>query len=76
MILMVHFSSSCYTNSSQGPVEQMPCKSPDKCSGYDTKPSDGETSVMELWEMWSTPLLHLLPGSLWPGMLGSHLWVK
>ena len=32
--------------------------------GYDTKPSDGEAPVLELWEMWSTPSLPLLPGPL------------
>ena len=35
-----------------------------KCSGYDTKQSDGEAPGMELCGMWSTPLLPLLPGSL------------
>ena len=32
--------------------------------GYGTKPSDGEDSVLELWGMWSTPSLLLLPGPL------------
>ena len=37
---------------------------------YDIKQSDGEIPVMlELWGMWSTPSLPLLPGSLWPGMV-------
>ena len=41
---------------------------PNECPGYDTKQSDGEAIVMlELWGMCSTPLLPLLPGSLWPG---------
>ena len=40
------------------------------CPGYDTKQSDGEVLVMlGLWGMWSTPLLPLLPGPLWPGMV-------
>ena len=40
------------------------------CSGYDTKQSDGEVPIMlELWGMWSTPSLTLLPGSLWPGIV-------
>ena len=40
------------------------------CPGYDTKQSDGEVPVMlELWGMWSTPLLPLLPGPLWSGMV-------
>ena len=35
---------------------------------YDTKQSDGEAPVMlELWGMWSTLSLPLLPGLLWPG---------
>ena len=44
-------------------------ESPNKCSGYDTKQSDGEASVMlELWGMWSTPSLPLLSGSFWSGV--------
>ena len=40
---------------------------PNECPGYDTKQSDGEVPVMlELWGMWSTPSLPLLPGPLWP----------
>ena len=35
-----------------------------ECSGYDTKLSDGEAAVLELWGMWSTTSLLLLPGSL------------
>ena len=38
---------------------------PNECPGYDTKQSDGEVPVMlELWGMWSTPSLPLLPGPL------------
>ena len=37
-----------------------------ECHGYDTKQSDVETSILELWWMWTTRLLPLLPGSLWP----------
>ena len=34
--------------------------------GYDTKQSDGETSgMLELWGIWSTPSLPLLPRPLW-----------
>ena len=41
-----------------------------KCPGYDTKQSDSEASVMlEVWRMWSTPSLPLLPGPLWPGVV-------
>ena len=43
---------------------------PIKCPGYDIKQSDGENLVMqELWGMWSTTLLPLLPGPLWPGVV-------
>ena len=32
-----------------------------------SKQYDGEAPVMlELWEMWCTPLLTSLPGPLWP----------
>ena len=37
-----------------------------ECPGFDSKPSDGEAAVLELWEMWSTPSLPLLPGPLLP----------
>ena len=41
--------------------------SPNECPGYDTKQFDGEVPVTpELWGMWSTPSLPLLPGPLWP----------
>ena len=37
------------------------------CPGYDIKQSDSEASVMvELWGMWSSPSLPLLPAPLWP----------
>ena len=43
---------------------------PNECPGYDTKQSDGEVPVMlEFWGMWSTLLLPLLPGLLWPGVV-------
>ena len=42
---------------------------PNETPGYDTKQSDGEVPVMqELWGMWSTPSLALIPGLLWPGV--------
>ena len=42
----------------------------DDCPGYDTKQSDVEVPVMlELWGIWSTPSLPLLPGLLWPGVV-------
>ena len=30
-------------------------------TGYDIKPSDSEALVLELWGIWRTPLLLLLP---------------
>ena len=42
---------------------------PKKCPGYNTKQSDGEGPViLELWRLCS-PLLPLLPGPLWPGVV-------
>ena len=35
------------------------------CPGCDSKQSDGEDPVLELWGMWSTPSLPLLPGPFW-----------
>ena len=44
-------------------------KPPNECPVYDTKKSDSKASVMlELLEMWSTPLLPSLPGPLWTGV--------
>ena len=41
-----------------------------ECPGYDTKQSDGEVpAVLELWRMWSIPLLPSVPGALWPGVV-------
>ena len=41
-----------------------------ECPGYDTKQFNGEVpAVLELWGMRSTPLLPLLPGPLWPGVV-------
>ena len=41
--------------------------SPNECPGYDIKPSDGEAPALDIWGMWSTPSLPLLPGPLWLG---------
>ena len=38
---------------------------PNKCPA--TKPS--EAPVLELWGIWSTPSLPLLPGQFWPRMV-------
>ena len=62
---------------SAGAVEYTDCNSvegqdptPNECPRYDTKQSDDEAPVMlELWGMWSTPLLPLLQGPLWPGVV-------
>ena len=42
--------------------------SSDECPAYDTKKSDGEVLFLEIWGMWSTPLLPFLPGLLWHGV--------
>ena len=34
--------------------------------GYDTEQSDRVAPVLELWEIWNSHLLPLLPGPLWP----------
>ena len=39
---------------------------PNKCPGYDTKPSDGEVPVLELWGIGRTPSFSLLSNPLWP----------
>ena len=44
---------------------------PNECPGYDTKQSDSEAPVLELWRMWITPSLPLLPGSPWPRVVAS-----
>ena len=42
---------------------------PNNCLGYDIKHSDGEAPIMlEIWGMWSAPLLASLTSSLWPGV--------
>ena len=40
-----------------------------ECPGYDTKQFDGEAPVLKFGGIWSTPLLPLLPGPLWPGVV-------
>ena len=37
--------------------------------GYIMKQSESEAPAQELSAMWSTPLLPLLPGPLWPGVI-------
>ena len=52
---------------------------PNEFPGHDTKLSDGEALVLDLWGMWSTLLLPLLPRPLRPGIVvtvGYCLWVK
>ena len=36
-----------------------------KCPEYDSKPSDGGASVLELWGIQNTPSLRLLSGPFW-----------
>ena len=42
---------------------------PIKYPEYDIKPSDDEASALQLWEIWRTSSLLLLPGPLWPWMV-------
>ena len=71
------FALTQYFAQSAGAIEYTDCFSaegvrspPNECPGYDTKQSDGEVpAVLELWGMWSTPSLPLLPGPLWPGVV-------
>ena len=44
---------------------------PYECHGYDIKLFDGETPVLEIWGMWSTPSFSLLLGHLWPGLVAT-----
>ena len=37
-----------------------------KCPRYDSKLSDGEAPVQELWGVWNALSLSLLLGPLWP----------
>ena len=48
-----------------------PNQTPNDWSWYDIKKSDGETLALEIWGMWSTHSLPLLPGPLWTGSVGS-----
>ena len=43
--------------------------SANECPRYDTKQSDGEALVLELYGLSSTPLLPLLPGPFWSRMV-------
>ena len=40
-----------------------------ECPVYDIKLTDSEAPPLEIWGIWSTPLLVLLPGPLWPGVV-------
>ena len=39
------------------------------CPGYDIKPCYGDDPSLNIWRMWRTLSLPLLPGSLWPGVV-------
>ena len=45
-----------------------------ECPAYDTNPSDGEVSDLDVWGMKSSPSLPLLLGPLWSGVVASD-WV-
>ena len=59
-ILIIQFAGAVeYANCISAEMLLLP---PYECPGCDTKQSDGESPVRELWGMWSTPSLLLLPG--------------
>ena len=67
-------SLPCWLGLSTTPIAPLQRgKSPlNECPGYDIKQCNGEFPVMlELWGMWSTPLLPSLPGRLWPRTVAS-----
>ena len=50
-----------------------------KGAGYDIKLSDSDAPTLEIWGMWCTPSLSMLPGPLCLGVVelrGSYLWIK
>ena len=64
--LSIFTQFSHFITQSAGAVEYTNNENP----GYDTKQSDGDVPVMlELWGIWSTLSLLLLPGPLWPGIV-------
>ena len=48
-------------------TKQIHMESNDEQTRYKTVPG-GETSVLELWDVWIASSLWLFSGSLWPGM--------
>ena len=57
-------------NTLTAPLQRGKTPPPSECPGYNTKQSDGEVpAVPGLWGMRSIPLLPLLPGPLWPGIV-------
>ena len=70
--LRSHFYYKIYTRSknsavqSTGAVEYFNCN---ECPDGDTKKSDDEAPVLEVWRVWSTSSLPSLPGPLWPGVV-------
>ena len=80
MMMMITFNSVHCPVSWGCRIQVRPSPS-NECPEYDTKQSDDDIPVMlELWKMWSTPLLSSLPGPLWPGVVapnkGPYLWVQ
>ena len=48
-----------------------------KCPGYDTKPSDGDVSVVKLWGNVDYFFISIIPSpTLTLYLLWFHLWVK
>ena len=74
--LRVPLAGFAFMSQSAGAGEYPHCISAEKksslneCPGYDTEQSDGEVPVMlEFWGMRGIPLVPLLPGPLWPGVV-------
>ena len=54
-----------YTNCISAEMSDLP----NECPGYNIKQSDCKASAWELWRIWSTLSLPLLPGPLWSRMV-------
>ena len=81
LLLFIYSLSLCISSSMQSSLLASPvswsctihqlhlCKQvgfPNECIGYGIKQCYDEAPVLEIWKMWSTLSLPLLPGLLWP----------
>ena len=63
-----------YQNNGESSVSYFPAPvyfttSPNECPVYDIESSDRKAPILQLWWMWSTPFLPLLPGQFYPVMI-------